>query len=84
MYYGLPIVATDFTFNRDVLADSALYYKPKDPRSAASQFAEILQNDQLQKEFKKRMKGRLELYNDYDSHFDSIVSFLKKVITRAL
>ena len=79
MYYGLPIVATDFTFNRDVLADSALYYKPKDPKSAATRFVEIIQNNQLQKELRNRMEVRLELYNDYDSHFDSIVDFLNKV-----
>lgn len=84
MYYGLPIVATDFTFNREVLADSALYYKPKDPKSAAIRFVEIIQNDHLQKELKKKMKERLELYNDYNSHFDSIVAFLNKVGSKLL
>ena len=83
MYYGLPVVATDFSFNRDVLADSALYYKPKDPKSAACQFAEIIQNNQLQIIIKNKMKERLELYGDYDSHFNSIVSFLNKVVSES-
>ena len=79
MYFNLPIVATDFPFNKEVLADSCLYYKPKNATEAASRLMEIINNTKLQEELKSKMQARLALYGDYDSHFNAIKEFLVKV-----
>lgn len=79
MKFRLPIVATDFDFNREVLDDSCLYYTPKDPKSAAEQIAKYLREDTLQEQMKEKMDKRLELFSSYDRHFNEILSFLKDV-----
>ena len=79
MFFNLPIVATDFPFNSDVLGDSCLYFEPKNPRSAAMQFTKLFESIELQNMFKEKMKKRLSLYGDYDNHFNQIESFLLQV-----
>ena len=79
MKFRLPIVATDFDFNREVLDDSCLYYTPKNPKSAAEQIAKYLREDTLQEQMKEKMDKRLELFSSYDRHFNEILSFLKDV-----
>ena len=79
MYFNLPIVATDFPFNKEVLADSCLYYKPKNATEAAGRLMELITNTNLQEELKSKMQARLALYGDYDAHFDAIKDFLMKV-----
>lgn len=79
MYFNLPIVATDFPFNKEVLADSCLYYKPKNAVEAASRLIELISNTKLQEELKLKMQARLSLYGDYDAHFNAIKDFLVMV-----
>lgn len=79
MYFNLPIVATDFPFNKEVLADSCLYYKPKNAVEAASRLIELISKTKLQEELKLKMQARLALYGDYDAHFNAIKDFLVKV-----
>ena len=79
MYFNLPIVATDFPFNKEVLADSCLYYKPKNATEAASRLIELISNTELQEELELKMQARLALYGDYDAHFNAIKDFLVKV-----
>ena len=81
MYYGLPIVATDFSFNREVLEDSCLYFHPKNANQAAVQISNLIKNTALQNVLRKKMEQRLSLYDNYDSHFKSIVEFLVKIGT---
>lgn len=79
MYYQLPIVATDFPFNSEILKDACLYYEPKNAKSAVEQFVKIIQSKDLQNEMKGKMKQQLALYGDYDAHFNAILSFLVQV-----
>ena len=79
MYYGLPVVATDFDFNKDVLGDSCLYYEPKNANEAALQLEKLIKNVSLQEECKEKMKIQLMRYNDYDAHFNSIKNFLMNI-----
>lgn len=79
MYFHLPIVATDFDFNREVMDDAALYYEPKNARKAAERIKEYIDNPTLQQEMKEKMEKRLTLFSDYDKHFNEILVFLKKV-----
>ena len=79
MYFNLPIVATDFQFNTEVLADSCLYYEPKNAKGAAKQFAKLISDKKLQEMLKMKMKNRLAKYGDYDKHFKDIKAFLVEV-----
>lgn len=79
MHFQLLIVATDFDFNRDVLADACLYYEPKNAHEAAKKIKEYIETPSLQQEMKEKMSDRLLLFNDYDKHFDDILAFLVKV-----
>lgn len=79
MHFHLPIVATDFDFNREVLDDACLYYEPKNAKEAAKKIYTLISNNSLQVEIKEKMKSRIVLYDDYDKHFNSIVEFLKYV-----
>lgn len=79
MYFNLPIVATDFSFNSEVLADSCLYYEPKNPIAAAEQFEKLIRDKNLQKELITKMNTQLSKYGDYDAHFSAIIGFLCSV-----
>ena len=76
MYYRLPIVATNFEFNSDVLGDSCLYYEPKNATDAAHQFEKLIKDEKLQEQCKVKMQKILSDYDDYAVHFESIKKFL--------
>lgn len=76
MYYGLPIVATNFDFNIEVLGNSCLYYEPRNAADAAKQLSKLIEDKGLQEECKNRMKTQLIKYDDYDAHFNAIKHFL--------
>ena len=82
MYFHLPIVATDFDFNREVMDDAALYYEPKNARKAAERIKEYIDNPTLQQEMKQKMENRLTLFSDYDKHFNDILDFLMLVANK--
>ncbi len=79
MYFELPIVASDFDFNSEVLGDSCLYFKPKDAKEAANKLAVLIGDNFLQENFKSKMKQKLKFYEDYGAHFMSIKEFLLEV-----
>ena len=79
MFFDLLIVASDFSFNKDILGDSALYYKPMDSLDAAKKILEMIENKDLQNYCHSEMQKRLCLYNDYEKHYYQTVNFLKKV-----
>lgn len=82
MYFNLPIVATKFDFNTEVLEDSCLYYEPKNAQDAANQIFRFINNKELQAECKKKMQMELSKYGDYDVHFNAIKKFLVDVANR--
>ena len=79
MNFQLPVVATDFDFNREVMGDSCLYYEPMNAKAAAEQIKKYVENESLRENMKKKMDKRLELFCDYDKHFNDILAFLMKV-----
>ncbi len=82
MFFHLPIVATDFDFNYEVMEDAALYYEPKNARQAAERIKEYIENPILQQDMREKMKKRLSLFSNYDRHFNEIISFLQSVANR--
>lgn len=83
MYFGLPIVASDFEFNREVLEDGCLYYEPMNAKQAAKCFVCLISDKKMQLKFKAIMNERLKVYGDYDVHFNAIKDFLIKVIEKS-
>ena len=79
MYFNLPIVATDFPFNTEVLADSCLYYEPKNAKEAADKFARMIADKELRATMRERMARQLSIYGNYDAHFNAIKEFLIEV-----
>lgn len=82
MYFNLSIVATNFPFNTEVLADACLYYEPKNAKDAAKQFAKLIADKELQATMRERMARQLTIYGDYDAHFNAIKDYLIKVAKR--
>lgn len=80
MYFRLPVVATNFDFNSEVMGDSCLYYEPMNARDAAIKIKQYVDSEALREEMKKKMDERLQLFGDYDKHFDDILEFLNKVV----
>ena len=79
MYFRLPIVATDFDFNTEVMGNSCLYYEPMNAKEAAIQIKKYVESKDLREEMKQKMDRQLEQFCDYDKHFNDILGFLKKV-----
>lgn len=79
MFFRLPVVATDFDFNREVMGDSCLYYEPMNAKAAARQIKKFIESKELQEDMRMKMDKRLELFNDYDRHFNETVGFLRFV-----
>lgn len=79
MFFQLPIVATNFPFNSEVLADSCLYYEPKNAKEAAKQIATLISNNELQEKLKEKMQDQLVKYGNYDKHFNAIKEYLVEV-----
>lgn len=79
MHFRLPVVATDFGFNTEVMGDSCLYYEPMNAKAAAEQIKKYVEDKRLRETMKQRMDKRLELFIDYDKHFNDILAFLVQV-----
>lgn len=79
MYFNLPTVATDFDFNKEVMADACLYYEPMNAKEAAMQIKRYIEDESLRNEIKQKMAKQLTSFSDYDSHFNDILIFLMEV-----
>lgn len=84
MYFNLPIIATDFPFNTEVLADACLYYEPKNAKDAANQLAKMIADKEVQATMRERMARQLAIYGDYDAHFNAIKDYLVKVAKKEI
>ncbi len=79
MFFQLPIIATDFSFNREVMGDACLYYEPMNAKEAAMQIKRYIEDESLQHEMKQKMAKQLTAFSDYDKHFNDILVFLMEV-----
>lgn len=79
MYFNLPTVATDFDFNKEVMADACLYYEPMNAKEAALQIKKYIEDESLQNDMRQKMTKQLTAFSDYDRHFNDILVFLTEV-----
>lgn len=79
MFFDLPIVATDLPFNRDVIGNAGLYFKPCDAEDAADKLYAVINDKALRQSISLQMKERLKKYNKHQENFVTTVEFLKTV-----
>lgn len=79
MFFNLAIVATDLGFNKEVVGDSALYFRPMDAEDAADNIAFLIKNPDKRDELKSKMSSYLDNYSNFDQYMDSTINFLKDV-----
>lgn len=79
MYFDLKTVASDLSFNKEVMQDACLYFKPMNAESAAEKLSHLIGDNDLQMELSERMKIRLKNYINFRKYFDDTVDFLIKV-----
>lgn len=79
MFFRLPTVATDLSFNRDAFEDSCLYYTPMNAEQAAAQIAKLHQQQELRTQLIEKMQTELLKFSDFDNYFHETVNFLVEV-----
>lgn len=82
MWFGLPTVASNFDFNRDVLGDSCLYFEPTSAHDASVKFKTLFEKKELCRACKERMSRQMEHYSDFDSYFNNTKEFLIQAASR--
>lgn len=79
-YFNLPIIATDFDFNREIFQDNCIYFKPTDAVDAAEKIADYINNkDSYLEKTTNGNKMIISKYGNYDEHFRCICDFLKRL-----
>ena len=84
MYFDLKTVASDLSFNTEVMQDACLYFEPMNAESAAGQIAKLIANKGLQDELSIKMKKRLKNYTDFKKYYNDTVDYLVKVARNEL
>lgn len=84
MYFDLKTVASDLSFNKEVMQDACLYFDPMNAESAAEKLAQVISDQALQSYLSVTMKARLKNYTDFRKYYDDTVDFLVKVGNDAL
>lgn len=79
MFFKLPVVASDFDFNKEVAGTCAVYFRPTDAQDAAEKIADLIQDPVKRNVMVESVPAYLKKYAGYDKHIDGIVDFLKKV-----
>lgn len=79
MFFRLPIVASDFDFNKEVAGACAVYFRPMDVRDAAAKIAGLIQFPVKRNTLIASIPAYLKKYASYDKHIDGIIDFLKGV-----
>lgn len=84
MYFDLKTVASNLSFNTEVMQDVCLYFEPMNAESAAEKLAQVIGDKALQEELSGKMKERLKNYTDFRKYYNDTVDFLIKVGNNAL
>ena len=82
MFFNLLIVASDYSFNKEVTDEAALYFDSLNPHDAACKISRLANDDCLQKEMLKKNKLVLNKYKNYDEHYRQTINFIQEIINR--
>ena len=75
--FGIPVVATDYPFNREPGGTAALYYPAADDRAAARQIAKILRDPDLRRAIAQRQREILQAAWESGDRLDAMLSWLR-------
>ena len=79
MHFKMPIVATDFSFNKEVAGDTALYFSDVNAEEAANQLSKLISDKGVYDKYVELVSERIKLFNNYDRYFCDTIAFLKNV-----
>lgn len=79
MYFRLPIVASDFDFNKEVTGNAAIYFMPHNAQDMANKISLIYFNKAFMQELTDRIETRLALYTNNNDIYLETICFLNKV-----
>lgn len=79
MYFHLPVLASDFSFNSDVCKDSAVYFEPMNYKDAAKQFASFAGNKAIIEEMLEKQDLYIKEYLDFSVYFKKSLEFFNKI-----
>ena len=80
MYFKLPVVASNKSFNTEVLGDSSIYFETTDARAAADAIYTIINDEKLRNELLLRSEQRIKNYMDYGQHYSSTINFFNQIV----
>lgn len=80
MYFKLPVVASNKSFNTEVLGDSSIYFETTDARAAADAIFTIINDEKLRNELLLRSEQRIKNYMDYGQHYSSTINFFNQIV----
>lgn len=83
MHFNLPIVASDLDFNKEIIEDAAIYFKPHDAEDFAKKIYLVYSDVALKKQLLIRAKARLTHYSNNADKFSETVHFLQKVYEKS-
>lgn len=78
MAAGLPIVASDFDFSRNVCKDAALYFDPVSPGDAADKLINVIEDSELREKMVLSGKDALSGLPRAEDKYNGYKSFMMK------
>jgi len=78
MYFRLPIIASDFDFNKEVAEDAAVYFSPHNAEDMAKKIYKVYSDDNLRVSLLKNAKERLIRYSNNADKYGETIGFLRK------
>ena len=79
MHFNLDIVASDYSFNREVIEDAGLYFQSLNAKDAAEKILMIINSEPLRSQMKGARIIKMKEYGNYENHIHQIISFLLAV-----
>jgi glycosyltransferase involved in cell wall biosynthesis len=80
IYFNLPVITTNFNFNKDVSGDTGLYFNPGDWLSAAKLLKKAITDQSLARlHIIKSYSDFCDQYGDFHDSFSEVINFLKFV-----
>jgi len=73
MKMGLPILTSDYTFSKDICADTALYFDPLNPDDIVEKIINIINNKKLQKKLIAKGSERLIFFETARSRAEKYI-----------
>jgi len=73
MKMGLPILTSDYTFAKDICADTALYFDPLDPNDIVEKITNIINNKKLSKKLTDKGYKRLNSFETARSRAEKYI-----------